>query len=172
MEKSGSANSDFFLVQKNCLTRKRNPSLQNHFSTTTFLEPLFYKSGCRLNGPLVGIPGEDNIFGHFLANNYQSLAAIYAVQAELALEDILLEQVCLNQLFISYFVKLNKDGAALKKYTKRDKLSCLILCIFLSFWGNERRQKPNIPHLRKLFKSATIRLEFVLFSLPFKTKNV
>ena len=28
-----------------------------------------------------------------------------------------------------------------------DKLSCLSLYIFLSFWGNERRQKPNIPYL-------------------------
>ena len=36
----------------------------------------------------------------------------------------------------------------LTKYTNWDKLICLSLYIFLSFWGNERRQKPNIPHLR------------------------
>ena len=29
------------------------------------------------------------------------------------------------------------DGSALKKYTNWDKLSCLSLNIFLSFWGNE-----------------------------------
>ena len=39
------------------------------------------------------------------------------------------------------FVKVNIDGSLLKKYTKWDKLSCLNLYIFLSFWGNERRQK-------------------------------
>ena len=38
------------------------------------------------------------------------------------------------------------DGSLPKKYTIWDKLSCLSLYIFLSFWGNERRQKPNIPH--------------------------
>ena len=38
----------------------------------------------------------------------------------------------------------------LKKYTNRDKLSYLSLYIFLLFWGNERRQKPNIPHLRHI----------------------
>jgi hypothetical protein len=40
------------------------------------------------------------------------------------------------------------DGSVLKKYTNWDKLSCLILYIFLLFWGNERRQKPNISHPR------------------------
>ena len=44
LEKSGSANSDYFLVGKKWLTRKENPILQNHYST------LFQKSGCRLNG--------------------------------------------------------------------------------------------------------------------------
>ena len=38
--------------------------------------------------------------------------------------------------------------SVLKKYTNWDKLSCLSLYIFLSFSGNERRQKPNIPHLK------------------------
>ena len=33
-----------------------------------------------------------------------------------------------------------------EKYINWDKLSCLSLYIFLLFWGNERRQKPNIPH--------------------------
>ena len=46
------------------------------------------------------------------------------------------------------FVKVNIDGSVLKKYTNWDKLSCLSLYIFLSFSGNERRQKPNIPHLK------------------------
>ena len=54
----------------------------------------------------------------------------------------------LFSLVLWYFVKVNIDGSALKKYTNWDKLSCLSLYIFLSFWGNERRQKPNIPHLR------------------------
>ena len=40
------------------------------------------------------------------------------------------------------------DGYVLKKYKNWDKLSCLSSYIFLSFGGNERRQKPNIPHLR------------------------
>ena len=35
----------------------------------------------------------------------------------------------------------------LKKYRIWDKLNCLSLYIFLSLWGNERKQKPNIPHL-------------------------
>ena len=38
LEKSGSANLDFFLVREKWLTRKKNPSLQNHFSGTPFLE--------------------------------------------------------------------------------------------------------------------------------------
>ena len=38
LEKSGSPNPDFFfLVREKWLTRKKNPSLQNHFSRTTFL---------------------------------------------------------------------------------------------------------------------------------------
>jgi hypothetical protein len=36
------------------------------------------------------------------------------------------------------------DGSVLKKYTNRDKLS------YLLFWGNERRQKAIIPHLRHI----------------------
>ena len=44
------------------------------------------------------------------------------------------------------FVTVNINGSVLKKYTNWDKLSCLSLYIFLSFWGNERRQKSNIPH--------------------------
>ena len=43
--------------------------------------------------------------------------------------------------------KLKSKHTSLKKYTNWDKLSCLSLYIFLSFWGNERRQKPIIPHL-------------------------
>ena len=39
------------------------------------------------------------------------------------------------------FVKVNIDGSALKKCTNWYKLSCLSLYIFLSFSGNERRQK-------------------------------
>ena len=39
-----------------------------------------------------------------------------------------------------YFVKVNVDGSALKNCTNWDKQSCLSLYIFLSFWGNERRQ--------------------------------
>jgi hypothetical protein len=50
-----------------------------------------------------------------------------------------------------YFYKIlsfvNIDGSVLKKYTNLDKPSCLSLYIFLSFWGNESRQIPNIPHL-------------------------
>ena len=42
--------------------------------------------------------------------------------------------------------KLKSKHTSLKKYTNWDKLSCLSLYIFLSFWGNERRQKTNIPH--------------------------
>ena len=41
-----------------------------------------------------------------------------------------------------------KDGSVLKKYANWDKLSCFSLNIFLSFWGNERRQKTNILHPR------------------------
>ena len=43
--------------------------------------------------------------------------------------------------------KLKSKHTSLKKYTNWNKLSCLSLYIFLSFWGNERRQKTNIPHL-------------------------
>ena len=39
------------------------------------------------------------------------------------------------------FVKVNIDGSVLKKYTNWGKLSCHSLYIFLSFWGNKRRQK-------------------------------
>ena len=47
-QKSGSANSDFFfLVREKWLTRKKNPSLKNHFSRTIFLH---FSSSCRLNG--------------------------------------------------------------------------------------------------------------------------
>ena len=46
-----------------------------------------------------------------------------------------------------YSVKVHIDGSLVKKYTNLDKLSGLSLYIFLPFWGNERRQKPNIPHL-------------------------
>ena len=46
-----------------------------------------------------------------------------------------------------FFVKVNIDGFVHKKYTNWDELSCLSLYIFLSLWGNERKQKPNIPHL-------------------------
>ena len=46
-----------------------------------------------------------------------------------------------------YFVKVNIDGYVLKKYINWDKLSCHSLYIFLSFWENERRQKPNTPQL-------------------------
>ena len=61
--------------------------------------------------------------------------------------------ICLRAIYVyfykrKYFVKVNIDGSVLKKYTNWDKLSCLSLYIFLSFWGNERRQKPNIPHLK------------------------
>ena len=49
-----------------------------------------------------------------------------------------------------HFVKVNIDGSVLKKYTHWDKLSCLSVYIFLSFWGNQRRQKPNFPHLRHI----------------------
>ena len=37
-----------------------------------------------------------------------------------------------------------------KKYTNWDNLSWLSLYIFLSFWGNKKRQKTNIPHLSDL----------------------
>ena len=43
--------------------------------------------------------------------------------------------------------KVISKHTSFKKYTNWDKLSCLSLYIFLSFWGSERRQKPNIPHL-------------------------
>ena len=36
--------------------------------------------------------------------------------------------------------KLKSKHTSLKKYTNWDKLSCLSLYIFLSFWGNERRE--------------------------------
>ena len=57
---------------------------------------------------------------------------------------------------IKSFVKLNIDGSALKKYANWDKPSCLILYIFLLFWGIERRQKPNIPHLRQPIEKMEI----------------
>ena len=53
---------------------------------------------------------------------------------------------------------------------EKTKLSHLY--IFLSFWGNERRQKPNIPHLKKLLnisRFATIPLMYpasFLFRVP------
>ena len=54
-----------------------------------------------------------------------------------------------------------------EKYTKWGNLvclSCFNLYIFLSFWGNERRQKPNIPHLRwSELKQAFETWKFKLF---------
>ena len=50
-------------------------------------------------------------------------------------------------------LKENIDGSVLKKYTNLDKLSCLSLYIFLSFWGNKSKQKPNILHLSGCWKS-------------------
>ena len=44
--------------------------------------------------------------------------------------------------------------------TNWDKLSCLSSYIFLSFWGNERRQKPNIPHLRAWIVFAENKISF------------
>ena len=38
-----------FLVRKKRLTRRKNPSLKDHFSRTKF-PTIFQKSGCRLNG--------------------------------------------------------------------------------------------------------------------------
>ena len=45
---------------------------------------------------------------------------------------------------------MKSKHTSLKKYTNWDKLSCLSFYFFLTFWGNERRQKPNIPHLGQL----------------------
>ena len=50
---------------------------------------------------------------------------------------------------IWHFHHSKSKHTSLKKYTNWNKLSCLSLYIFLSFWGNERRQKPNIPHLKQ-----------------------
>ena len=65
---------------------------------------------------------------------------------------------------------VNIDGSAIKEYTNWDKLSCLSLYIFLSFWGNERRQKPNIPHLGELILKFLVQffshLSFNFNSLP------
>ena len=38
LEKSGSANSYFFSGSREVVDQKKNPSLQNHFSRTTFLD--------------------------------------------------------------------------------------------------------------------------------------
>ena len=48
------------------------------------------------------------------------------------------------------WIFLKSKHTSIKKHTNWTKLSCLSLYIFLSFWGNKRRQKPNIPHLRTL----------------------
>ena len=66
-----------------------------------------------------------------------------------------------------YFGKVNIDGSALKKYTKWDKLNCLSLYIFLSFWGNERRQKQNIPHLTRFFSIPKMHKITLWYSTPY-----
>ena len=50
--------------------------------------------------------------------------------------------------------KLKSKHTYLKRNANWTKLSDQNSYIFLSFWGNERRQKPNILHLRKCWKSG------------------
>ena len=60
---------------------------------------------------------------------------------------------CLFDIIVNFIIlKLKSKHTSLKKYTNCDKLSCLSLYIFLSFGGNERKQKPNIPHLFLFFR--------------------
>ena len=76
------------------------------------------------------------------------------------------------------FVKLNIDGSALKKYTNWDMQSCFSVYVFLLLWGNEKRQKPNIPHLtgimmgdvtrgNLIFSNLKSNLMISIFKLPF-----
>ena len=67
--------------------------------------------------------------------------------------------------------KLKSKHTSFKKYKNWEKLSCLNLYIFLSFWGNERRQKPNILHHRHCKKnneSRQKRLCVLLAQISFK----
>ena len=50
----------------------------------------------------------------------------------------------------------------LKKYTNWHKLSCLSLYIFLSLIGNERREKPNIPHISDIFIHFNLQFIYLL----------
>ena len=71
-------------------------------------------------------------------------------------------------IIVNFFIqKLKSKHTSLKKYTNWDKLSCLSLYIFLSFWGNERRQKPDILHLShsKIKSNPTNSSEFVPYHL-------
>ena len=55
-----------------------------------------------------------------------------------------LREMCL--LFNTIIQKLKSKHTSLKKYTNWE-LTEQNWYIFLSFWGNERRKKPNISHL-------------------------
>ena len=121
----------------------------------TALKPSSYK-----NGKSIGC----GIFGFCLLSFPQNESKIYKLR-QLSLSQFVcfLREVCfLFKFWMIKFTfmskksvtwwgtfiiqKLKSKHTSLKKYTNWDKLTCLSLYIFLLFWGNERRQKPSIPH--------------------------
>ena len=68
---------------------------------------------------------------------------------------LLIELISISNMGVSlietcFCSRLYGKHTSLKKYTNCDKLICLSLYIFLLFWGNERRQKTNIPPPRDI----------------------
>ena len=117
------------------------------------------------------------IFGFCLLSFRQNERKIYKLrQLSLVLFVCFLMEVCLLfkkiHLALSSFKNWKVNTFPSKKYTNWDKLSCLSLYIFLSFWGNEKRQKPNIPHLRDVWIFAqfcnfqTLQSVFFISSAP------
>ena len=97
-------------------------------------------------GSLVGSL-ECGIFGFCLLSFPQNERKIYKLR-QLSLSQFVYFLSTEPTISKKVFCKSKQRWLCAQKYTNWDKLICLSLYIFLSFWGNERRQQPNIPHLR------------------------
>ena len=94
----------------------------------------------KINSPRCGI------FGFCLLSFPQNERKLYKIRQLSLCQFVYFWAQLEPSILKKVFCKSKHRWLYAQKNTNRDKLGCLSLYIFLSFWGNERRQKTSIPH--------------------------